>query len=229
LSEAIVAPLIQHWMFGILPEVILPSSLINEQGVNSEIPLYLASVVPHQTRLWQTYPYTNQIDLDDIPLSGVYHGLGCDRALALLGAGETYGYPILVIDGGTALTFTGADANKCLIGGAILPGLGLQLESLGRGTAALPTVQVSGKLPLRWARETDTAIESGVVHTIIAGIRDFIADWQCQFPDSQVLLTGGDGGLLLSYLETEYPHLRGKLITDSRLIFWGMRSVVFSH
>ena len=61
------------------------------------IPLYIASVVPSQTEFWQAYPSVNLITLDKIPLLGVYPTLGSDRALALWGAGETYGYPILVI------------------------------------------------------------------------------------------------------------------------------------
>jgi type III pantothenate kinase len=41
---------------------------------------------------------------------GLYSTMGCDRALAAYGAGEKYGYPTLVIDGGTALTLTGDDS-----------------------------------------------------------------------------------------------------------------------
>jgi type III pantothenate kinase len=70
------------------------------------LPLYLASVVPSQTALWQTYPDVHIITLDQVPLQGVYPTLGIDRALALWGAGETWGWPMLVIDAGTALTLT---------------------------------------------------------------------------------------------------------------------------
>ncbi len=72
-------------------------------------PLFIASVVPTQTELWQNYPNVNFITLNEIPLNNLYPTLGIDRALSLLGAGETWGFPMLVIDAGTALTFTGAD------------------------------------------------------------------------------------------------------------------------
>lgn len=49
---------------------------------------------------------------------------------------------ILVIDAGTALTFTAADADQRLVGGAILPGLGLQRSSLAQKTATLPRVEL---------------------------------------------------------------------------------------
>lgn len=187
------------------------------------LPLYLASVVPSQTALWQSYPVVHVITLDQIPLQGVYPTLGIDRALALWGAGETWRWPMLVIDAGTALTLTGADANRCLVGGAILPGLGLQLQSLAHGTAGLPEVKLSENLPLRWALNTPDAIASGVIYTILAGIRDFIEAWWHQFPASCITLTGGDRTLLLTYLQSHFPDIAARVIADRHLIFWGMR------
>lgn len=224
LPVEIIDRLIPGWTSGILAAELLPPLLVST--LDSQIPLYIASVVPDQTKLWQTYPHTKIITLDSIPLLGLYPTLGIDRALALLGAGETYGYPILVIDGGTALTFTGVDGNRNLIGGAILPGVKLQLESLSQRTGALPAIQLPTDLPPRWAKETSTAIASGVLYTILAGIRDFITDWYDRFPDSQIAITGGDTNLLLTYLETQYPEIKDRLIADSQLIFWGMRAIV---
>lgn len=187
-------------------------------------PLYIASVVPSQTELWQAYPDVQIITLDQIPLQGVYPTLGIDRALALWGAGETWGYPILVIDAGTALTFTGADANRSLVGGAILPGLGLQLQSLVQKTANLPQVEQPMSLPPRWALNTPESIQSGVIYTLLAGMLDFIEAWWQQFPQSRVCLTGGDGNLLLGYMRSHSPHIAAKIIFEPHLVFWGMRS-----
>ncbi|MBV8883307.1 MAG: type III pantothenate kinase, partial [Chroococcidiopsidaceae cyanobacterium CP_BM_RX_35] len=114
----------------------VPPNLFHNQ--ESMLPLHLASVVPSQTRLWQAYPDVLVITLEQLPLQGTYSTLGIDRALALWGAGETWGWPVLTIDAGTGLTLTGADANRCLVGGAILPGLGLQFQSLAQSTAQLP-------------------------------------------------------------------------------------------
>lgn len=203
----------------------IPSELASINSSDTPLPLYIASVVPHQTQLWQIYPTATVLTLADIPLSGVYPTLGIDRALALLGAGETYGYPVLVIDAGTALTFTGANSDRHLVGGAILPGLGLQLQSLAQKTAALPATPLPSHLPSRWAMQTSTAIESGVIYTILAGIRDFITDWRCQFPDTQIVLTGGDSQLLLSYLQSQYPETACQIIINPHLVFLGMSLV----
>ncbi len=187
--------------------------------------LSLASVVPSQTALWQDYSNVHEITLDHVPLQGIYPTLGIDRALALWGAGETWGWPMLVIDAGTALTLTGADANRCLIGGAILPGLGVQFQSLSQKTANLPLIDTKDvAIPPRWALNTPEAISSGVIYTIIAGIRDFIEAWWQEFPDSYITLTGGDRTLLLKYLQAQFPTIAAKVIPDPDLIFWGMRS-----
>lgn len=199
---------------------------VGRKGEYQPLPLYLASVVPSQTTLWQAYPNVNLITLDKIPLLNVYPTLGCDRALALSGAGETYGFPILVIDAGTALTFTGADTNSRLVGGAILPGLGLQLQSLAQKTANLPQVEAQNvSLPPRWAMNTPESIQSGIIYTITAGMRDFVEAWLQKFPQSRICLTGGDGNLLLKYMRSHSPEVAARIMFEPHLIFWGMRKV----
>ncbi|MEH1891818.1 MAG: pantothenate kinase [Nostoc sp.] len=194
-------------------------------------PLVLASVVPSQTAIWQTYPNVRVISLDQVPLKGVYPTLGIDRALALWGAGKTWGFPMLMIDAGTALTFTAADDNQCLIGGAILPGLGLQFASLGQQTGQLPLIEMQNfaSLPPRFALNTTEAIKSGVIYTLIAGIKDFLEAWRQLFPNGKIAIKGGDRTLLLNYLQALYPEIATHLIVEQNLIFWGMREIVMEH
>ncbi|MEH2289929.1 pantothenate kinase [Nostoc sp.] len=194
-------------------------------------PLFLASVVPSQTAIWQTYPNTRIITLDQIPLIGMYPTLGIDRALALWGAGKRWGFPMLVIDAGTTLTFTAADAKKSLIGGAILPGLGLQFATLGQQTGQLPFLETPTLtfLPSRFALNTTEAIQSGVIYTLIAGIKDFIEAWLQLFPNGKITLKGGDRTLLLNYLQALYPKIAAPLIVEPNLIFWGMCEIVMGE
>ena len=199
-----------------LPPEILPTQLSAIDTRN--IPIYMASVVAEQNAFWQNYQNIQQITLKDIPLSNIYPTLGIDRALAVWGAGETYGYPCLVIDGGTALTLTGVAGNKTLVGGAILPGIRTQLQSLNLKTAALPEITLPQTLPTRWATNTHDAIASGVIYTIISGVQDFIVHWQKQYPDSAIILTGGDGEFLSQYLLAN-----SKVALDNNLIFWGIK------
>lgn len=196
--------------------------------------LWIASVVPAQAQLWQHLPQARLLQLDQVPLRSLYPTLGIDRALALWGAVTTIGTPVLVIDAGTALTLTGADRDRALVGGAILPGLRLQFQALGQGTAGLPTLSADtlsadALLPPRWGRTTPEAIASGILHTVLAGLRSFIADWRQQFPGSAVVLTGGDGDRLHALLMQQFPELGTELgnglKTDPHLIFWGCRAV----
>lgn len=195
-------------------------------GEWKKLPLYIASVVPSETTFWQSFPNVKVINRDQIPLNGIYSSLGIDRALAVLGAGATYGWPVLVIDGGTALTLTGANEEHQLIGGAIFPGLKLQIKSLADGTAALPQIQLSNQLPSRWALDTKSAIQSGIVYTVLAGIANYMQAWWREFPKGQVVLTGGDRTLLFSYLESLFPDLAKKTKVDPHLIFWGIKDLV---
>ncbi|KAF3891168.1 pantothenate kinase [Tolypothrix bouteillei VB521301] len=189
-------------------------------------PLLLASVVPSQTQLWESYPNVRVITLDHIPLQGLYPTLGVDRALALWGAGEKWGFPMLAIDAGTALTFTGADANKCLVGGAILPGLGLQLATLAQKTGQLPVVELQKHLPQRFALKTEEAIQSGVVYTLVAGIKDFVEAWWRDYPEGKIAITGGDRTLLVNYLQARFPAIAARFYVEQNLIFWGMQALL---
>ncbi|MEH2437300.1 MAG: pantothenate kinase [Nostoc sp.] len=227
LPESVIQQLTECQTLNDLLEKIFPQGefLTNTLPV---CPLLVASVVPSQTAIWQTYPNTHVITLDQIPLRGVYPTLGIDRALALWGAGKTWGFPMLVIDAGTALTFTAADANQYLVGGAILPGLGLQFATLGQKTGQLPLVEMQNfsSLPARFALNTTEAIQSGVIYTILAGIKDFIEAWLELFPNGKIAIKGGDRTLLITYLKALYPKIAVSLIVEKNLIFLGMREIV---
>jgi type III pantothenate kinase len=196
----------------------------------SHLPLWFASVVPSQTEFWQTYTHAHKIMLGQIPIVGLYPTLGIDRALALLGAIQTLGAPTLVIDAGTALTFTGVDAKARLVGGAILPGLQLQMRSLHEHTA-LPLLRAQNltqdsTLSPRWALSTPEAIKSGILYTLLAGLQDFVADWLQQFPESAIVITGGDRLLLLNLLQQHFPQIAAAIKLDANLIFWGIQAMI---
>ncbi|BAP18328.1 pantothenate kinase [cyanobacterium endosymbiont of Epithemia turgida] len=202
----------------------LPKHLLLPQ-LPDDLPVYFASVVFSQTQLWETYPKIKIITQVHIPLQKLYPTLGIDRALAVLGAGKTYGFPCLVIDVGTALTFTGVDGDQALVGGAILPGLRLQFKSLANNTAALSEEVLPMSLPILWGTTTSEAIQSGIVHAILAGIKTFIKDWLEKFSDSQVIITGGDSQQVITYLKDNNYDFLDKLKQDSNLVFWGTREV----
>ncbi|MEH2274170.1 MAG: pantothenate kinase [Nostoc sp.] len=232
LPESVIQQLAERQTLNdLLEKIFPPHQRTDEQEAHTDNsfcasppPLVLASVVPSQTAIWQTYPNVRVISLDQVPLKGMYPTLGIDRALALWGAGKTWGFPMLVIDAGTALTFTAADDNQCLIGGAILPGVGLQFAALGQKTGQLPLIEMQNfaSLPARFALNTTEAIQSGVIYTFIAGIKYFIEAWWQLFPNGKIAMKGGDRTLLLNYLQALYPEIAAPLIVEPNLIFLGM-------
>jgi type III pantothenate kinase len=153
----------------------------------------IASVVPNLITTWHNRENTQIISTEDVPLKGLYNSMGGDRALAAFGAGECYGYPILVIDAGTAITLTGIDGNKNFVGGAIMAGLRSQFVSLHANTAALPHLSIPEILPTRWGMDTVSSIQAGISQILSAGLQAYIDDWRSLFPDSKVIITGGDG------------------------------------
>lgn len=201
----------------------LMDPLLRSSFHSGTIPLVYASVVPSQTVLLQGYPLAQALTLGEIPLPCTYPTLGVDRALALWTAGECWGWPAIVIDGGTALTLTGGNEAGQLVGGAILPGLGLQLRSLFQHTAALPLLSLD-RLPDRWACNTPDAILSGIAYTLLAGMRDFLQNWLQTYPQTQLCFTGGDGQWLyhqlLPWLTADFPVNR--VTAQPHLGLWGM-------
>jgi len=206
-----------------LPQVISPQ--LNTY-LQCQIPLYVASVVPSATKLYLKLPQTTIINSRKIPLGGVYPTMGVDRILALWGGGCRYQFPCLVIDSGTALTFTGANRDRQLMGGAILPGVRLQMETLFFNTAALPEIEIMEQIIPRWAMDTPCAIQSGIIYTIVGGIKGFIDDWLRQYPQSAIVLTGGDTVILQQYLKQVDPPLAHRMIFDPDLIFFGIQEYI---
>jgi type III pantothenate kinase len=213
-------------------ENLLPLGLEIPQWQTHLVDLWLVSVVPEQTALWQQYARAKVLTLADVPLANIYASLGGDRAMALWGAIQTYGCPVLVIDGGTALTLTGANgqADDCaaLVGGAIFPGVRSLLQTLKQSTAALPLLDATSfnasvQLPDRWARETVGAIQSGIAYMVMDGLQGFIRDWQGRYPTGAIVFTGGDGVLLRAWLNAQAPAIT---TIDPNLIFAGIAAVV---
>lgn len=189
-----------------------------------EMSIWAISVVPAQAQYLVELPAFRWIN--HFPCKNVYATMGLDRIATLWGAGQRYGWPILVVDSGTALTFT-AGVDGVFMGGAILLGLRSHLAALKQHTAALPVVDPPANLPPRWAQNTDSAIQSGVIHTLLDSIHHFIQNWQQQYPQTSILFTGGDGQYLYQFYQQKYPTQQNQALMNRTwfepdLMFWGI-------
>ena len=117
--------------------------------------------------------------------------LGADRFAAALGARALApGKALVVATCGTATTVDAVSSGGEFLGGMILPGLGLMLESLARGTAQLPAASAEAVLPPAFADNTLDAIRSGCISAQAGAIARACA----ALPAELCIVSGGAAG-----------------------------------
>lgn len=120
--------------------------------------------------------------------------LGTDRWAALIGAWHKEQRPCLVVSAGTAMTIDMLDAQGRFIGGQILPGKQLMMESLVSGTHALEAVAGQVKeFPLKTADAMTTGIAGALTSSIELSFHR-LELWAGIGPSC--LITGGDADWL---------------------------------
>lgn len=126
--------------------------------------------------------------------------LGADRIADACGAAGLHpGEPCLVIDAGTCITVDFIDAKGVYHGGAIMPGLKMNLQALHTFTAKLPLIDLEGveKTPVL-GRSTEESILAGTVGATLLSLAGYVALYKEKAPNLRVLLTGGDANYLLA-------------------------------
>jgi len=169
----------------------------------------LVSVVPARTTRLVGY-LRKTLQLEPIVLnSQSNHGLklayrnpaelGADRLATALGARKLYPHKnLIVVDCGTATTLTLLSRDGVLLGGAIMPGLGLWLAMLAQRTARLPEVTL--QKPTRVvARDTVGALRSGILHGHTGAIRELISRSRTEAFGHSSAVVIGTGGLVTHF------------------------------
>lgn len=126
--------------------------------------------------------------------------LGADRIADACGAAGLYpGTPCLVIDAGTCITVDFVDAEGTYHGGAIMPGLRMNLQALHAYTAKLPLVSLEGveRTPVL-GRTTEECILAGTLGATLLALAGFVTLYKEKAPKLHVLLTGGDTEKLMA-------------------------------
>lgn len=162
--------------------------------------IIFSSVVPKISEiLKKRYPLAEEIN--SIPSLQFPSNVGIDRIISCYSAIKLYKTKnVLVIDAGTALTFT-CCLNNTFKGGLIMPGIGVATTALIKNTSLLKTSSGSTETSL-FERETNKAISAGVHNLFIRSINSLLVDYKKQTSTNlTVVLTGGDSLLLNDYLE----------------------------
>ncbi|KGO94110.1 type III pantothenate kinase [Flavobacterium subsaxonicum] len=127
--------------------------------------------------------------------------LGIDRMV--LAAGAVLQYPNkhrLVIDAGTCITYDFTDNNNNYLGGAISPGLQLRYNAMHNFTAKLPLLYP--QMPQSYVgNTTKESMHSGVVNGLLHEVDGFVRQYEQQYQDVTVILTGGDAEFLAKRLK----------------------------
>jgi len=162
-----------------------------------------------------------------VPITNLYESkvtLGLDRLAAAIGAVSLFPEKeILVIDAGTAITFDLVDKNSHFLGGNISPGLGMRFKALHQFTRKLPEISPADQWPL-YGKTTEEAIRAGVQQGMIFEI-DGMIDHICkEWPECQVILTGGDSGFFEKKLKnTIFVKFELTLIGLNRILEFNLK------
>ena len=124
--------------------------------------------------------------------------IGADRLANAAAVTALYGFPAIVVDFGTAVTFDIVSGRRAYIGGVIAPGLEAMTNFLYRRTALLP--KLSLKEPRRAiGKSTIQAMLSGAVFGYRGLVREILTQVRAeQFPHKKVYVvaTGGYARLI---------------------------------
>ena len=147
-------------------------------------------------------PLERRLHLKDVPLLEQPGWLGVDRALVGWRAWCLASGPVLVADGGTALSLTLVTSDGRFRGGRLLAGAALQLRALAAETAGLPALDPPLDLPPElWPHSTPEAMAAGVLRGLAAALDAAGRDALSSCPGCSFWLTGGDGPLLKPLLQ----------------------------
>jgi type III pantothenate kinase len=127
--------------------------------------------------------------------------LGADRLAAAAGAWGLFpGETCLIVDAGTCITCDILHASKGFLGGAISPGIDMQLRALHKFTSGLPRIAAS-EPPELIGRSTRACMLSGVVNGTRAGLKGLIEMHRQTFGSIRILICGGQANFFETTLK----------------------------
>lgn len=137
--------------------------------------------------------------------------LGADLAANTAGAIAKAGYPAIVIDFGTATTISVIDETRAYVGGVIMPGIQMSLDSL-QNTGLLPGIAADNSVPLI-GKTTKGCMSAGVLRGQAFSVQSFAESFRkAYFSEKRACLvvSGGFAEIMLPFITekvTHIPHL----------------------
>ncbi|MFH0771613.1 MAG: type III pantothenate kinase [Candidatus Omnitrophota bacterium] len=135
------------------------------------------------------------------PIKNLYRfpkQVGQDRLVNAVAAKEIYGYPAIVVDFGTAITFDVISKKGDYSGGIIFPGIETSLNALSKKAALLPKIKIS--LPKELiGRDTVSSMISGVFYGIGSLCDGIVSKIKNTYGPQKVIATGGHSCLMAKF------------------------------
>ena len=144
--------------------------------------------------------------------------LGSDMVANAAGAAARYTLPVIIIDLGTAMTFSVVDETRTFLGGVITAGVRTALDGLTDRTSQLPDINIVAPAAVI-GKNTIDSMKSGVVFgasSLIDGMIERISEEKGR--SFTVVATGG----MSSYI---IPHCKNKIAVDPDLMLYGLLEI----
>ena len=145
--------------------------------------------------------------------------LGADLVVGAVAALAKYPKPLVIFDMGTASTMSVIDSKGQFLGGAIMAGLRLSVDSLSAGTSQLPRIELDAP-PKVICSNTVQCMQAGAVYGHAAMLDGLVDRVEAELgePVAAVVVTGGLAGLLI-------PHCKRKISLEENLMLDGLRII----
>lgn len=144
--------------------------------------------------------------------------LGSDLAATAVAAKQRYALPCVIIDMGTASTITVLDKSGAFLGGAIVPGVRLSLESLVSRSAMLVGISLDAP-PCVIGANTVDCMKSGSVFGSAAMLDGMLTRIEARLGQKpSVVATGGFASVIV-------PHCVWDITLDDNLLMDGIRLI----
>lgn len=117
--------------------------------------------------------------------------LGVDRMANAVAISNKINGNKLAIDIGTCIKFDFVDHANIYQGGSISPGINLRYKAMNDYTGALPLLNLRSSTQLL-GKSTTACMHSGVINGIKGELDYFIQQYEANYPDLTIFMTGGD-------------------------------------
>jgi len=145
--------------------------------------------------------------------------LGKDRlAAAVAGFNQFPGYPVLIINAGTAITYDVVTKKGEYLGGSISPGMNMRFRALHTFTKKLPLLTYS-EIDFLAGNDTNQSVLSGVINGMAAEMKEMIARYRKEYPGIKVVLSGGD----LNYFVNR---LKISIFALPNIVIYGLQQIL---